>query len=389
MKRKRNLQRKKKSLRISSLKQKPFRVRQSAKLGKRKNTKMNKTQLTTPLPVPGFFNPNRKKEIYIIDRGPILSEALENRKRFEAKVTSQRPKIVHAGIDWQITFGPFPGATLPVLGSEDDAVRVAKWMYQWGHVINQCHFTLDTHYTWQLFHPLFLVDEKGNPPPIGVPIPDADIKAGKFKVRLEAANAWFDNSAGYMWLMSYMRHYSAQLATSPRQYPFIPWPFHAQLGNVEHALFPLLAEAVFYWEVMGAHNFTPWIKGDGSSEAYSPLGAEVKAAHDGTAVGQLNADFLKLLLESDAVIITGQAKSHCVRAFIGDVLDDIRKKDPKLAEKIYLVEDGTSPVVIPGVIDFTNDANKAFAEFQSAGMKAVRTTTPLPEWPGMDRILNV
>ena len=350
---------------------------------------MNKSNLTTPLPVPSFFNPARKKEIYIIDRNPILAEALENRKRFGVKVTSQRPKIAHAGIDWQITFGPFPGATLPVIGSDEDAVRVAKWSYQWGHVVNQSHFTLDTHYTWQLFHPLFLVDANGNPPAIGVPIADADIKAGKYKVRLEAANAWFENGASYPWLMSYLRHYSAQLANSPRQFPLIPWPFHAQLGNVEHALFPLIAESLFYWEVMGSHNYTPWIKGDGVSEAYSPLGPEVKEAHDRSTVGQLNADFLKLLLDSDAVIITGQAKSHCVRAFIGDVLSDIQKQNPKLAEKIYLVEDGTSPVVIPGVIDFTNDANKAFDEFRNAGMKVVKTTTPLPDWPGMDRVLNV
>jgi nicotinamidase-related amidase len=344
---------------------------------------------TNPLPVPGFFNPNRKNEIYIIDRAAIMKEALEAKKAHGILSTSQRPKICHAGIDWQIGFGPFPGATLPVGGSDNDAVRVAKMLYQYGHLIAQNNMTLDTHYTWQLFHPLFLVNAKDEAPTPGVPIPDSDIQNGTWTVNKEAANAWADNPSALPWLMGYLKHYSKELAASPRQYPFIPWPFHCQLGDVDHALFPLISEATRFWEIAGSHNFHPWLKGDRTSEAYSPLGEEVKKDHLGNAVGQLNTDFLNLLLANEAVICTGQAKSHCFRAFVADVLDFVRKQDPKLAQKIYLVEDGTSPVVIPGIVDFTDPANAAFDEFRNAGMNVVRTTTPLPEWPGMDRILKI
>jgi nicotinamidase-related amidase len=56
-------------------------------------------------------------------------------------------------------------------------------------------------------------------------------------------------------------------------------------------------------------------------------------------------------------------------------------KDPKLAKKVYLLEDCTSPVVVPGIIDFTDQADAAFQRFAAAGMHVVRSTDPLDTWP--------
>jgi len=44
-------------------------------------------------------------------------------------------------------------------------------------------------------------------------------------------------------------------------------------------------------------------------------------------------------------------------------------------------EDCTSPVVIPGVIDFTQQGNDAFARFAAAGMHVVKSTDPIETWP--------
>ena len=57
--------------------------------------------------------------------------------------------------------------------------------------------------------------------------------------------------------------------------------------------------------------------------------------------------------------------------------------DRRLAEKVYLLEDCSSPVVIPGVIDYTDDANAAFQKFKEAGMHVVQSTEAMHEWPGM------
>ena len=57
--------------------------------------------------------------------------------------------------------------------------------------------------------------------------------------------------------------------------------------------------------------------------------------------------------------------------------------DEKLTKKVYLLEDCTSPVVIPGVIDYTDDADAAFKKFAEAGMNVVSSTDLIASWPGM------
>ena len=56
---------------------------------------------------------------------------------------------------------------------------------------------------------------------------------------------------------------------------------------------------------------------------------------------------------------------------------------PDLAHKVYLLEDCSSPVVVPGAVDYTADANAAFARFADAGMHVVRSTEPIETWPGL------
>ncbi|MEW5961855.1 MAG: isochorismatase, partial [Chloroflexota bacterium] len=53
-------------------------------------------------------------------------------------------------------------------------------------------------------------------------------------------------------------------------------------------------------------------------------------------------------------------------------------------KKVYLLEDCTSPVVIPGVVDYTDQAEAAFARFAQAGMHVVRSTDPIASWPGLN-----
>ena len=82
------------------------------------------------------------------------------------------------------------------------------------------------------------------------------------------------------------------------------------------------------------------------------------------------------------MIIAGQAKSHCVAWTIHDLLAEVTARDLKIAEKIYLLEDCTSPVVVPGVVDFTEDADEAFRRFAEAGMHVMRSTDPIEVWAG-------
>ena len=82
------------------------------------------------------------------------------------------------------------------------------------------------------------------------------------------------------------------------------------------------------------------------------------------------------------VVVAGQAKSHCLAWTIDNLLedDDLREE---LAERTYLLEDCTSPVVVPGAVDYTDEADAAFERFAAAGMHVVRSTDPIAAWPGV------
>jgi nicotinamidase-related amidase len=117
------------------------------------------------------------------------------------------------------------------------------------------------------------------------------------------------------------------------------------------------------------------------TEHYSVIGPEVTEGPDGEPIAQRNEALVAKLLAFDAVVIAGQAKSHCVAWTIDDLLEGTRE-DRSLAEKVYLLEDCSSPVVVPGVVDYTEQADAAFARFAAAGMHVVRSTDPLDTWPG-------
>jgi nicotinamidase-related amidase len=74
------------------------------------------------------------------------------------------------------------------------------------------------------------------------------------------------------------------------------------------------------------------------------------------------------------LIIAGQAQSHCVAWTVNDLLTEIKAIDPALAQKVYLLADCTSPVVIPGIVDYTEQADAAYQRFADAGMNIVRST---------------
>ena len=55
---------------------------------------------------------------------------------------------------------------------------------------------------------------------------------------------------------------------------------------------------------------------------------------------------------------------------------DYREIPDRLARKIVLLDDCTSAVVVPGVADFTDAAEHAYARFAAAGMRRAVSTDP-------------
>jgi nicotinamidase-related amidase len=163
------------------------------------------------------------------------------------------------------------------------------------------------------------------------------------------------------------------------------WPYHAMLGGIGHALVSAVEEALFFHAVARKTQPRFEIKGsDPLTEHYSALSPEVREGPDGEPLADWDTGRIQHWLSFDLVIIAGQAKSHCVAWTIDDLLMEIRALEPALTRKVYLLEDCTSPVVVPGVADFTAEADAAFRRFAAAGMHVVRSIDPIASWPGVD-----
>jgi nicotinamidase-related amidase len=153
------------------------------------------------------------------------------------------------------------------------------------------------------------------------------------------------------------------------------------LGGIGHALVSAVEEAVFFHSIARQTQTQFEIKGNHPlTENYSVLRPEVLESFDQCQLVEKNRRLIQQLLEFDAVIIAGQAKSHCVAWTVDDLLTEIQHIDSGLAKKVYLLEDCTSPVVVPGVVDYSEAADAAFERFAVLGMRLVQSTQSILSW---------
>ena len=266
-------------------------------------------------------------------------------------------------------------------GAVEDNIRLCQFIYRNLPHISKIACTLDTHTAMQIFHEIFWINDAGeHPAPLQTLITQADIEAGRWRVNPAISESVTGKSDQYEWLEAYGQHY-VKVLTADGKYPLTIWPYHAMLGGIGHAVVSAVDEACFFHTIARKSQVHYETKGQNPlTENYSVLRPEVLNDADGRPIAEKNTVFLQMLLEYDRVIIAGQAKSHCVTWTVSDLLTEIQQTDIALAKKIYLVEDLTSPVVVPGVVDYTEPADAAFAEFSEAGMHIVQSTEPIDHW---------
>lgn len=267
-------------------------------------------------------------------------------------------------------------------GAMEDNLRLCEFIYRNLGVITEIVPTMDTHTAMQIFHPVFWVNQAGEHPKPHTVISLEDVQTGAWMANPDVATSVSPGDAKK--LQQHAVHYVKQL-TERGKYPLMVWPYHSMLGGIGHALVSAVEEALFFHCLARKSQTRFEIKGDNPrTEHYSVLYPEVREGPDGEPLPQREGGLLARLLRVDAVIIAGQAKSHCVAWTIDDLLTEVKARNPKLVEKVYLLEDCTSPVVVPGVVDFTDQANAAFQRFADAGMHVVRSIDPIQRWPGLD-----
>ena len=332
------------------------------------------------LPVPAHFDAGRTGEVWRVPYEDRAREAAAWAEEHDLRAAADDDfRLCLLAVDVQNTFC-IPGFELFVggrsgTGAVDDSRRLCEFVYRNLGNITQVFPSLDTHHAMQVFHAIWLVDEHGNHPDPYTLVSAADVESGRWRANPALAEA-LGIEPDYA--ERHLAHYTRRLADGGK-YDLTIWPYHAMLGGIGHALVSAVEEAIFFHGIARHSHPDFQVKGDKPlTEHYSMLGPEVTEGPDGESLGGHNNALVRELLGFDAVVVAGQAKSHCMAWTIDDLLDERR-----LAERTYLLEDCTSPVVVPGVVDYTDEADAAFERYAAAGMHVVRSTDPVASWPGI------
>lgn len=350
------------------------------------------------LPLPSFFNPkNAGKWEYRPDHGALFQAAQEWRKQHGlVSAAADRKKIHMLPIDMQKDFC-FTEGTLYVAGRSgtgaiDDSRRLAEFTYRNLDLISYITPTMDTHFAIQIFFRTYWLDENDQPLQwYDIVTGDLTImRLGKAvgKAKPNPAVAPVVAQGNYGWLLDHAKHYCSSLEKGGK-YQLMIWPEHCILGSDGHTLVGIIQEMrMFHSYARNAQSGAEIKGGNPNTECYSVFGAEVRTQANGHPLAQKNVRLVQTLMEADYVIMPGQAASHCVKSSIADFLDEILAKDPKLAEKVYVLEDCMSAVTLADgkggfILDYTKDAEDALARFANAGMHVVKSTTPIENWPGI------
>ncbi len=347
------------------------------------------------LPLPPHFDPEKVSEVWRVEYQKIAKAAPVWAAEHNINPSLDDGfRICLIAVDVQNTFC-IPGFELFVggrsgTGAVEDNRRLTEFIYRNLHVITEIVPTMDTHQAMQIFHSIFFVNEKGDHPEPYTLISVDDIREGRWKFNKKLTH---DVSYAGEYIEQQILHYTEELTKSGK-YELTVWPYHAMLGGIGHALVSSFEEAMFFHTIARLSQPDIHVKGDNPvTEHYSVLAPEVSTGPGGEPLsirreslfqkpGTSEAIFQKLI-DYDAVIIAGQAKSHCVAWTIEDLLGSVSARDKKLTEKIYILEDCMTPIVVPGVIDYTDEADRSFEKFRQAGMRIVRSTDPITEWPNI------
>lgn len=244
-----------------------------------------------------------------------------------------------------------PGGALFVPDAPQDTERLCELLdrLDGSGSIGNFHVTMDTHLVLDISHPGFWIDPGGNMPEPFTSITPVDLSSGR----------WLPKDLSCRKKAS---EYLDKLEAT-RRYTHTIWPEHCILGSQGHCLVREVLERVNRWERREGRRANYILKGLNLwTEHYSVLKAEVEDPEDpGTGLDRHLLDQLSL---AGAVLISGQALSHCVANTITDLIDIL---DPRDLRKMILLEDTSSSV--PG---FEELGKAVLKKARDAGMRVCR-----------------
>ena len=336
------------------------------------------------LPNPAHYNPANVAQVWRVPYQVRAGQARRWAEQYGVRPASQDDlRVALLAIDVQNTFC-IPGYELFVAGTSgrgavDDNQRLCEFIYANLALISNITTTQDSHQPAQIFHEIWLIDDEGRHPQPLTSVSYEDVRSGRWRFNTDLeAGLGFAPGAG----QAHLEHYTQTLQAQGK-FDLTIWPYHGLSGGLGHALVSAFEEAVFFHSIARSSTTQMIQKGTQPlTEHYSAVQPEVLSGSGGQSLGARNPAFRELLESNDALVIAGQAKSHCLNWTVSDLIDGLGSDENDLLSKIYLLEDCTSPVVIPGIVDFSEAASAAFADFAAAGLHVVRSSTPVHQWPG-------
>jgi nicotinamidase-related amidase len=280
---------------------------------------------------------NKKVELLIIDPQYDFIDVPEDFKSTTLNaVTNKTEKVEPA---------------LPVPGSWEDSLRLAKFIDKFGASINQIKVTLDTHQQYDIAHPLFWVDKKGNKPNPFTPISNKEIKDGVWRP-VDESN------------LDYVLKYTETLE-SEGLYSLFIWPPHCLVGTDGYKVIQPIMNELMNWEKRYVGRVSYVSKGHNPfTEHYGGFKAEVPMDSDPTTL--LNLRLIKAIESSDLVFLSGQALSHCVASTVRQLVENFGDENIK---KLVLLVDTSSSVP-----SFEQHGEDFINEMKAKGMIIAKTT---------------
>ena len=344
------------------------------------------------LPLPPFYDPRHAAEwSYRTDASALLVAATSHaREHGIAPAATDRSRVLLLLIDLQRDFC-VPEGTLYVggrsgRGAVDDNDRIARFVYRNLGRLTEIVCTQDTHFPHQIFSPAFWLDENGAPPVPHREVTADDVRSGRLRPNPALAGLTDGDPDR---LVRQALFYCEELERAGR-YRLYLWPPHCLLGSPGHALAGVIEEARLFHAYARTAAAPIELKGGNPlTENYSALSPELLHRFDGTPLDVRNERLIERLLAADVLIVAGQAASHCVKSTLDDLLQEIERRDPALARRVYVLADGMSSVAVPDpaapgrfLFDFTDAAEESLRRYAEAGMRVVRSTDPVASWPG-------
>lgn len=243
---------------------------------------------------------------------------------------------------------------LPVAGAWNDAVRFAALIDRVGRGINSIQVTMDTHSRYDLGHPMFWVNAKGENPAPFTQISSKDIKQGDWRPVVAA-----ETDRMYKYALDMETKVDAEGNTRAIDV----WTEHCIFGEEGYKVVEPVAEAFERWERKEIARVDYWFKGGNpNTEHYGGFKAEVLDPDD--AATDFNAELFSLLQPSDWILIGGEALDYCVDSTVNQLADEFGEDSIK---KMVLLEDATSAIV-------PEKGKAALERMKARGMKVCKTT---------------